>query len=392
VRFTWVTRDEELDGLREEWTLLDDGDGPQGVFRSWEWLVTWWRVLGRARRRQLRVLVARDDDGRPRGILPMYLESKPVARIIPRRRLRLLGDLVVGSDYLGLVAPRADVPHLAPRFAEHVATDPELAAADLVELQDLLHDDALAEELPAALEGAGFVDVTTRTRYRCPYAAWGDDLDGYLARRPQKFGSQIRNRRRELSKKSGFRLEVIEEPGALVEGLEHLFYLHRTRWAEAGGSEAFPDERTLEFHRRSGRLLAARGLARLALLSLEGRPVAAGYGFLRGRRFSYYQAGLDPEWRKRSAGMVVMVELMRHAAAAGAEELDFLRGDEPYKEVWSTNVRRTVAVSARRATASARRAARAVAVLDELRARIKATIPEPALGAMRRFLRGMDGT
>jgi CelD/BcsL family acetyltransferase involved in cellulose biosynthesis len=317
----------------------------------------------------------------------MYLESRPVARILPRRRLRLMGDLVVGSDYLGLVAPRADLPYLAPRFAERVATDPAVAAADHVELWDLRKEDPLAEALPEALEAAGFADVTTRARYACPVADFGGDLEAYLAARPQKFGSQIRNRRRELARRSGFKLEVLARPEEVVAGLAHLFYLHRSRWDEEGGSEAFPDEATLEFHRRAGRLLAERGFARLALLHLEGRPVAAGYGFLRRGRFAYYQAGLDPAWRKRSAGMVVMVELMRHTFAEGAGELDFLRGDEPYKLVWATEIRHTVAVNAHRATRSARRAARAMNVLERLRARLRAALPEPAVEMMRRLLR-----
>jgi CelD/BcsL family acetyltransferase involved in cellulose biosynthesis len=387
MRFSWITRDAELDDLREEWTALDDGDGPHVVFRSWEWQATWWRTLGRSRRRQLRVLVGRDDDGRPRGILPMYVEDAPIARVIPRRRLRLVGDITVGSDYLGLVAPRADVPFLAPQFAARVAGDPELRRVDLLELLDVGEEDALAEELPGALAAAGFLDIETPRRYLCPVASWGDDLDGYLAARPQKFGSQIRRRRQELSRKAGFAVEILERPDDIVRGLEELFRLHHTRWE--GASEAITDSRVEEFHRRSGRLLAERGFARLCLLHLGGRAVAAGYGFLRRGRFAYYQAGLDPEWRRRSAGMVVMVELMRHAAAAGAGELDFLRGDESYKDTWATTSRRTVALRARRATRSALRAARAVALLDELRARVKQVLPEPALAGLRRLRRGM---
>jgi len=177
MRFTWITREQELDELRAEWHELDDGDGPQVVFRSWEWQATWWKMLGRSRRRELRVLVGREDDGRPRGILPLYVEDAPIARVIPRRRLRLLGDLTVGSDYLGLVAPRADLPHLVPRFAAQVAADPMLRKVDLFELDDVGENDPLAEELPEALDAAGFVDIDMPQRYLCPVADFGGDLD-----------------------------------------------------------------------------------------------------------------------------------------------------------------------------------------------------------------------
>src|SRR6185503_5081291 len=104
-----------------------------------------------------------------------------------------------------------------------------------------------------------------------------------------------------------------------------------------------------------------RGAARLGILSIGGEPVAAAYGFKHRGRFAYYQAGLLPAWRRRSAGTVVMVELMRHAAGEGVRELDFLRGDETYKAIWATTARATVAVTARRATGLAWGAARAAA-------------------------------
>lgn len=387
MRFTWITDDAGLDSLREEWTLLDAGAGAESVFRSWEWQATWWRVLGKRRRRHLRVLVARDDDGRPRGILPLYVDDAPIAGIIPRRRLRLLGDLTVGSDYLGLVAPRADLPFLAPLFANHVAHDDELRRVDHFELTDLRSSDSLVEDLPEAFDRAGFTDIDVTPRYRCPLAELGDDLEAYLGTRPQKFGSQVRNRRKELAKKPGFSLEILSDPELVVRNLDHLFRLHRQRWEDEGGSDAIPGAAVEEFHRLSGRLLAERGFARLCVLEVEGRPVAAGYGFVRNGRFAYYQAGLDPEWRKRSAGMVVMVELIRHAHAGGAREVDFLRGEEPYKGIWATDVRATVAVHARRATRSARRAARAMELLGRLRERVKSALPEPAVVAVRRLLR-----
>jgi len=303
---------------------------------------------------------------------------------VPRRRLRFLGDLTVGSDYLGLVAPRADAPALGPQFAHQLAGDPLARAAEIVELDDLREGDPFVLELVEALEGAGYADVELPRLHVCPVAEWGGDLEAYLGTRPQKFGSQIRRRRQELSRRPGFRLEVFERPDDVVAGLEDLFRLHRRRWAEEGGSDAIPSPTIEEFHRRSGRLLAERGLARLAVLRLEGAPAAAGYGFLHGRRFSYYQAGLAPEWRRRSAGMVVMVELMRHVAAAGAVELDLLRGDEPYKAIWATTARATCAVRARRATRSAWRAARAALALARLRAGLSAALPEPARVLLRR--------
>src|SRR5262245_62002896 len=94
--FEWVLTWSGLEQLRDDWTRLDQG-GPGAIFRSWEWQATWWRQLGDdpGRHRALRVLLARED-GRVTALFPAYVEDAPAGA----RRLRLLADGVVGSDYL----------------------------------------------------------------------------------------------------------------------------------------------------------------------------------------------------------------------------------------------------------------------------------------------------
>src|SRR5262245_64705743 len=125
LSFTWITSERELADLRDAWDALDDGGAPGAIFRSWEWQATWWNSLGKNARRRLSILVARDGGG-VRGILPLYVDDAPIARVVPRRRLRFLADDVVGSDYLGLVAPAAEQAELAPLVAARVAADPDL--------------------------------------------------------------------------------------------------------------------------------------------------------------------------------------------------------------------------------------------------------------------------
>src|SRR5262249_39675431 len=148
-------------------------------------------------------------------LLPLYRDDAPVAALVPRRRLRLLGDITVGSDYLGLVAPAAEQAALAAEFARALAA----RAPCSLELLDLDRDDPLAAALARALDAAGFEGVGIAPRYACPFVRWGDDLDAYLAARPLQFGSQARRRRRELAREPGFRLEVLHAPDAVCAGL-----------------------------------------------------------------------------------------------------------------------------------------------------------------------------
>jgi CelD/BcsL family acetyltransferase involved in cellulose biosynthesis len=213
----------------------------------------------------------------------------------------------------------------------------------------------------------------------CPYARI-DDVDAYLASRRRSVCEPNPCRRRELARCAGFRIDVLSAPADVDAAMPTLFALHHARWRDK--TQAFTDARIEAFHRRAALALAARGWTRVVVLHAEGQPVAAAYALLRGGRCHYYQGGLLPEWKKRSPGMVAMVHLIRHARAAGATEFDFLRGEEPYKAVWATDARRTLALAAARPTARTR----LHRLLLRARAELERRLPEQALGVARAVL------
>jgi CelD/BcsL family acetyltransferase involved in cellulose biosynthesis len=390
LRFSTVTSTQELDRLRDEWSVLDDGERPGAVFRSWEWQATWWRTLGARRGRRLHIVCARDGSGRLRGLLPLYVDVATVGGVLPYRRLGLLSDGVVGSDYLGLIAPAAERTSLAGRFATHLASDPVVRDTEQIDLTNLELGDPLVIALERALAGAGFQEIAILPRYRCPFAQLDEDLDGYLWSRPRGFGVQALKRRNELAAERGFRLDVVRAPDPVVAGLEHLLALHRARWADEGGSDAIPSPGVEVFHREAATQLAARGWARLAVLLIGGRAVAAGYGFARGHRFVYYQAGLDPAWRHRSVGTVVLGELIRCAFEEGLREFDFLHGEESYKATWATHVRETCRLHARPRSVRAQVTAHARATISVLRSNAHRLLPGRAVELVRCARRRLD--
>lgn len=392
LSFDTVTTWKGLLLLRDDWARLDDGRTPGAVFRSWEWQATWWRILGQGNghSRRLQILCGRDEKGRLRGILPLYSEGATIGGLLPSRRVGFLADGVVGSDYLGLIAPLEEQAALSSAFARELVSHPALRRADQVELDDMLADDPLVQALTVRLGEAGYEEVTTLPRYRCPHARLDrQDLETYLATRPNGFGSQYRQRRRSLEKQVGFRIDVYRDAERIVKGLQTLFALHRARWAEEGGSSAFTNERVEKFHGEAARLLAERGWARLGLLSLGGKAVAAGYGFARDGQFAYYQTGLEPAWRKRSAGTVLLGELITRAYDERLGDFDFLRGDEAYKTIWSTEVRQTCGLRAHPGHGRARISSGMEHWLLGLRAGVHRALPHRAVGAIRYVLRRM---
>jgi CelD/BcsL family acetyltransferase involved in cellulose biosynthesis len=244
-----------------------------------------------------------------------------------------------------------------------------------------LSADPLLTALAAAL---GPARATVEDRYRCPHVRRAGDFATYLAGLPDGTGAQWQRRRRWLEKRPGFAITELGAPDAVAAGLDALFALHHQRWSDAGGSEAIDSPAVEAFHRAAARRLAARGWARLYLLSVAGAVRAALYGFRHGDRFAFYQAGYDPDWRQRSVGTVLLGHVIERCFSEGVAEFDFLRGSESYKLKWANGWRHTVRLRAPGPSLRARLWQRGRAGARALYRGAKGALPAPALAWARR--------
>lgn len=320
-----------LPALAEAWDELIDEREPGSVFRSSAWLVPWWRWFSGGR--ELCVYAATAGK-RLVGVLPAYREKS-----LGVERLRLLGDGVVTSDYLGVIA-RPDELETASEAIAHAIRENEC--------QILFDGVSASEPLARELQRTGRTKSWSFVLERqvCPYVEI-DPVRGFDAwLREQPRGSHLRRRRRWLESRPGFRVEIVTDAAKVSQVLPTLWQLHRARWTSAGGTSAITGSHVEQFHHETARALARRGWIRLYLLSAEGAPRAALYGFERGGRFFYYQSGSDPAWSARSVGTVVLGAALEDAFARHLREFDLLRGNEPYKTLYAASHRGLVTVRA----------------------------------------------
>jgi CelD/BcsL family acetyltransferase involved in cellulose biosynthesis len=325
-----------LAALEPDWARLIDIHHPGAAFRSFSWIASWWNETSPSD--EPRVFVAHRGNELV-GIFPLYAERTPLGG----RRLRLMGDGIVGSDWLGVIARPADLPAVSRAFADALLA----AGVDELQLDDLADDDPLLVALrERALPPAA---VQEEPRYRCPFIRVDGHFDDFLSRLPDGIGAQYHRRRKWLEKQPGYRFEELRTPDDVVRGLGILWDLHRQRWALEGGSDAIEGPRTERFHLAAGRRLAEDGWARVWLLHADGAPRAALYGWRHADRLVFYQAGHEPAWRPRSVGTVLLARVIRICFDEGLAEFDFLRGEEPYKLKWATDFRHTVRIRVRSA-------------------------------------------
>jgi CelD/BcsL family acetyltransferase involved in cellulose biosynthesis len=246
------------------------------------------------------------------------------------------------ADYATVLASPADLPAVADAVADHLASpsaadDGHPMPWDVIDLRRLRCGDPTADELAAAFgrrEMAAGWTLNVEREDVCPVLTLPPvaTLDEFLATLGKKERHEIRRKIRRAESLGEVRLDDSTNP---LADLTVFVELHQKRWASEGLFPPTPGgAASRRFFSRLFELLGPDGTARLTFLTVAGRRIAAGVHFETEDGYLYYNAGLDPDARELSPGVVMVARYIERAIAAGKRRLDFLRGDEPYKYGW----------------------------------------------------------
>jgi CelD/BcsL family acetyltransferase involved in cellulose biosynthesis len=368
-----------LAALGGEWDELFQSGGGANPFLSWEWQYTYWRTF--AQQRPLWILEARDRGDRLVGLL--VLAGK--GGLARARHWCMLTNGLTGTDALDILVRPGFGPAVRGAVAHAVAAG--LERWDFLELEDLPCGSATVAAFRGALQPRG-VKVAVEPRFACPGFALTGTFAAHLAGFKRR--ETYQRRRRWLEKQPGYRIEVVTSPAEAPAAMEDFLRLHHLRWDPEGGSEGIPRGRVEEFHREVAPLLAAKGWLRLYRLVVDGRSIAAVYALELGRRFYYYQSGMDPAWSARSPGLVLIGKTVEDAYARKLTDYDFLRGSEPHKLEWATDRRETCALRLRAPGLRPEAEAVAAEVFRRARDAAKAIAPDGMWIRLRRVRRDFE--
>jgi CelD/BcsL family acetyltransferase involved in cellulose biosynthesis len=209
----------------------------------------------------------------------------------------------------------------------------------MVQLAQVKKGSACANGFVEQIKQLGWSSLETKTDV-CPFINLSkQSWDSYLASLGSSHRSNFKRRLKNLEKEFDMQFEKIDSEAQRHGAIKILIDLHNQRWKGRGMSSAFHTSGLISFHEEFSRLALEHGWLRLYVLWLNGRPAASLYGFKYGPVFSFYQSGLDPEFEKKSIGLVTLGMAIRNAIEECVEEYDLLHGDEPYKFLWAREVR-----------------------------------------------------
>jgi CelD/BcsL family acetyltransferase involved in cellulose biosynthesis len=265
-------------------------------------------------------------EGRLAALAPLIVYSNE-----GRRTVAFCGGGV--SDYCDVVtAPDGKDEAVAVLFA-HLAARRE--RWEIADFEPVPGDSPL---LPAAPPDG--LEAWTEPRDVCPGLDLPERIEDLRDVVPTRQLANLRKYRRKAEALGELRLHTVDDR-PWEELLDVLIRLHGARWTELGEAGMLGGEGLRAFHREVAAGFHARGALGLYALCLDGRPLAALYGFREKGTFYCYMQGFDPDQARLSPGAMVVGGAIEEVIRRGMKRIDFLRGREAYKYWWGATDRET---------------------------------------------------
>ena len=163
----------------------------------------------------------------------------------------------------------------------------------------------------------------------------GLDWTAYLHARPGALRETIRRRLRRAERLAEARFVLATTPREVEDGIPAFEDIYARSWKEP---EPFP-----RFNAALMRATALTATARLGLWFVGETPVATQFWVVEQGRATVLKLAHDEAFKAHSPGTVLSAMMLRHLLdRERVTEIDYGRGDDPYKQGWAQQRRQRV--------------------------------------------------
>jgi CelD/BcsL family acetyltransferase involved in cellulose biosynthesis len=298
----------QLDGWTAQWDqLVDSSPLPSPFLRSW-WLTA---TSGPGRHFLLVV------DG------THLLGGLALEKRHPVLTVRMMGDESLCPDHLDLLAARGHEAAVVSLLRDWLCRPGER----LFDLKGIRAGSRLAEALPGR--------VRRKPMTVAPFTPLPASPEAYRATLPAQFRKNLRVSAKRLAAEGVAHRTI--RGREVPQRLDTLRELHQAQWGSRSGFLPVFDRFAAGF--ASG---CAADEVVIHELGHDDLVVATVTAFEVAGRVSLYQSARLTDRRWRDATTVLLAAIIDDACARGFNEVDFLRGDEPYKGRFTRNHREMV--------------------------------------------------
>ena len=303
--------------------LFDDGSRAS-IFFSRPWF------------ENLTTTVLQDDRSQ---LLAGVVEGDGILAILPlvRRGDHLFSLTHLYSSLYGLLLAPRDQQEILQCLIRGINQLP----VDSLRLDPVAEDDPNLQMLHQVMASSGFEHHRRFRFYNWIHRVRGQSFKDYMASRPSRVRNTITRKRRKLKREHGYEIRLYTDQ-SLQQALTDYNTVYRASWKAHEQYDGFIEGLAYS--------LSAAGWLRLAILYIEDKPAAAHFWFVVHGRASIFKLVYDEAWIQYSPGSILVSYLMEHVIEIDkVEEIDFLTGNDAYKQDWMSERRKRWAVSFYRA-------------------------------------------
>ncbi len=200
-----------------------------------------------------------------------------------------------------------------------------------LQLEPVAENDSNLQLLQQVMASSGFTCHRYFHFYNWIHRTQGDSFADYMAARPSRVRNTVKRKQRKLEREQGYRIQLYTDSD-LDQALADYRSVYNASWKANEVFEPFVEGLARRF--------ARAGWLRLAVLYINEQPAAAQFWFVAHGKASIFKLAYDEAWKHYSPGSILIAYLMRHVIDIDkVEEIDFLTGNDAYKQDWMSERR-----------------------------------------------------
>ena len=312
-----ITSTNQWTNLESEWDELLSNSVKNEIFQTYSWQRTWWDHWGSG---NLSIVVCYDEE-KLVCILPFYIESKYSLKIV-----KFIGS--TNSDYLDIIIDSSCcVEEVLLESLKHFIKH---CRFDTIELEELPSGSPLLEIVrKKKLKLMSRLDNNSVCVY-IPAISTGQIYDEYVNK---KQISRLKSSYKKLQKIGRIQYEELL---LLSENDLNTFYeLHADRWMSKGKSSGLSEQKYRSYFNALHREFSKKNQLFFPVLRLDNEIIACMFGFIYNSKIYYYIPTFKQELMYYNLGHLLIMNIVNSRADEAMNEVDLLRGTEPYKYIWS---------------------------------------------------------
>ena len=210
--------------------------------------------------------------------------------------------------------------------------------------EDSLFFEKLQPQLASLSED---VAVEAKMLTLAPYIALPSTWDEYYGSLRRKRRQVLRRALGNLEKEHSVKMREYDRD-SLEEGLNRFMDLHQSRWRAMHIRGVFSNPKMRNLYKDITILFYEKGWLYFTCLEVSGKAVSINFDFIYNNKLYCATAARDVDYSKYSVGHLHYLLLAKEAIEKKLDEMDTMRGDEPYKFYWAKSARRYMQITASR--------------------------------------------